>query len=76
MRVFLKIYKEMISPIIHAFSVMFTGQANMGCRFVPTCSEYFVMSVEKHGAIKGGMKGVGRICRCHPFSKSEGFDPV
>ena len=37
------------------------------CRFHPTCSQYFVLAVEKYGVIRGAFKGVGRICRCHPW---------
>ncbi|MCD4825965.1 MAG: membrane protein insertion efficiency factor YidD [Phycisphaerae bacterium] len=45
------------------------------CRFCPTCSQYFIEAVEKYGAIRGGLMGLRRICRCNPFSKG-GFDPV
>ena len=44
------------------------------CRFTPTCSSYFIQAVEKYGAIRGGIKGLWRICRCHPF-RPGGFDP-
>ena len=44
------------------------------CRYLPTCSDYFIGAVEKYGAFKGGIKGVWRILRCHPFAKG-GFDP-
>ena len=44
------------------------------CRFYPSCSEYFILAVKKHGPIKGGLKGVGRICRCHPWNPG-GYDP-
>ena len=37
------------------------------CRFYPCCSEYFILSVRKYGLIRGGARGVARICRCHPF---------
>jgi putative membrane protein insertion efficiency factor len=45
------------------------------CRFVPTCSEYFIESVQNHGAIRGSVRGLWRLLRCHPFSKG-GYDPV
>lgn len=44
------------------------------CRFQPSCSEYFILAVGKHGPIKGAAKGVWRICRCHPFNEG-GYDP-
>jgi uncharacterized protein len=44
------------------------------CRFHPSCSEYFILAVQKYGPLKGGCKGVYRICRCNPFCQG-GFDP-
>jgi uncharacterized protein len=44
------------------------------CRFYPSCSEYFVLAVNKHGPVKGSCMGVWRICRCNPFNPG-GFDP-
>ena len=45
------------------------------CRFVPTCSNYFIEAVEKHGAARGAVMGLWRILRCHPLSRG-GYDPV
>lgn len=45
------------------------------CRFHPTCSEYMIQALEKHGLLKGLYKGLGRIFRCHPLGKF-GYDPV
>ncbi len=44
------------------------------CRFQPSCSEYFILAVQKHGPVRGACKGVGRICRCHPWNPG-GYDP-
>jgi putative membrane protein insertion efficiency factor len=44
------------------------------CRFYPSCSNYFVQAVRKHGAIVGAWKGVCRIGRCHPWHPG-GYDP-
>lgn len=44
------------------------------CRFRPTCSNYMIEAIEKHGA-KGVLMGLARIGRCHPWSE-EGDDPV
>ena len=44
------------------------------CRFHPSCSDYFILAVEKHGALRGSMKGMWRICRCNPWNRG-GYDP-
>lgn len=68
LRICLKFYKKIISPLIHSFS------PNSGCRFYPSCSEYGYQAIEKHGLIKGGIKTLKRILKCHPFGGS-GYDP-
>ncbi|MDQ7816499.1 MAG: membrane protein insertion efficiency factor YidD [Melioribacteraceae bacterium] len=60
----IKLYQKFISPMFPS-----------SCRFYPTCSEYAVQSIKKHGALKGGVKSVWRILRCNPFNKG-GYDPV
>lgn len=45
------------------------------CRFYPTCSNYMLDAINKHGLIKGIYLGVKRVFKCHPFGKS-GYDPV
>lgn len=45
------------------------------CRYIPTCSEYAMIAVEKYGAAKGSFLAIKRILRCHPFHKG-GYDPV
>jgi len=45
------------------------------CIFYPTCSQYTLEAIEKHGAMKGSVMGIKRILRCHPYNKG-GFDPV
>ncbi|MBC7588986.1 MAG: membrane protein insertion efficiency factor YidD [Chitinophagaceae bacterium] len=60
----IKIYQYVISPAI-----------GPKCRFVPTCSQYAVESLKKHGLFKGGCLAAKRISKCHPGGKS-GYDPV
>ncbi len=45
------------------------------CRFTPTCSEYALIAIRKHGPLKGLYLAVRRILRCHPWGGS-GYDPV
>ena len=60
----LRAYKWAVSP-------MFLP----ACRYVPTCSEYAIESIERYGVLRGCMKAAWRVLRCHPFSKG-GVDPV
>jgi len=68
LRICLKVYKKIISPAMHSFSL------NSGCRFYPTCSEYAYQAIERYGLIKGLVKTFKRIIRCHPFNQG-GYDP-
>ena len=45
------------------------------CKYIPTCSEYGLVAIERFGVLKGGLLTLWRILRCNPFSKG-GFDPV
>ncbi len=45
------------------------------CRYTPTCSQYMVEAVQKHGAWRGGLMGLKRIGRCHPWG-GHGYDSV
>jgi putative membrane protein insertion efficiency factor len=44
------------------------------CRFEPSCSRYAVACLENHGALRGGLLSIVRLCKCHPFHPG-GFDP-
>ena len=54
--IFIKFYKLFISPIL-----------GNRCRYLPTCSDYFIDSLNYHGAIKGLVLGLKRILKCHPI---------
>jgi len=58
-----RVYQWTLSPFI-----------GRQCRFEPTCSNYFIESVRKYGAILGAWRGILRVCRCHPFHPG-GYDP-
>ncbi len=45
------------------------------CRYMPTCSQYSIEALQKHGLRKGGWLAIKRISSCHPWGGS-GYDPV
>ena len=45
------------------------------CRYTPTCSEYAIQALRKHGPLRGMWLALRRILRCHPWGGS-GYDPV
>lgn len=45
------------------------------CRYSPSCSQYAIEALERHGAIKGGWLAAKRLLRCHPWG-GHGYDPV
>ena len=60
----LRFYRYAISPML-----------GRNCRFHPTCSEYAIEAVQRHGALRGGWMAAQRVGRCHPFTPG-GYDPV
>ena len=63
-------------PLGPEAAIVFTLSPLVGrqCRFQPTCSNYFIGSVAKHGAVRGAWRGVLRVLRCHPWHPG-GYDP-
>lgn len=67
--------KALLIGIIRFYQLAISPLTPPSCRFVPTCSEYGIEAIMKHGALKGGWLTLKRICRCHPWGGS-GYDPV
>ena len=63
-----RLYQWTLSPLL----VAITGPS---CRFTPSCSQYAIEALAKHGAIKGSGYALYRILRCQPFARG-GYDPV
>jgi uncharacterized protein len=60
---------------ILAWRYVFAGLFGPACRFAPSCSEYALEAIERHGPARGSLLAARRISRCHPWGGS-GFDPV
>ena len=64
----IKMYKYLISPIL-----------GNNCRYLPTCSDYFIDYLEYHGLFKGFYMGIKRLISCHPIKflgGGEGYKPL
>ena len=51
-----RLYQQIVSPWL-----------GRNCRFEPSCSRYAVTCLERHGAARGSLLSVRRLCKCHPF---------
>ncbi|MBP7268911.1 MAG: membrane protein insertion efficiency factor YidD [Bacteroidia bacterium] len=60
----IRFYQGALSPLLRP-----------SCRFTPTCSQYGIEAIKKHGAFRGGWLTLKRIARCHPWG-GHGHDPV
>lgn len=71
-----------MSPLAHAlkaavlaYRYSLSGLIGHSCRYRPTCSEYALEAIARHGGLRGAALAVRRIARCHPWGGS-GYDPV
>ena len=60
--------------LVRGYQVALSPWLGAHCRYQPTCSQYFIQAVRKYGALSGAIRGVWRICRCHPLHRG-GYDP-
>ena len=64
LRAFVRIYQLLISPLLLP-----------SCRFLPSCSDYAIEAIDRHGAVRGPGLALWRLARCNPWGGS-GYDPV
>ncbi len=75
----MKILSNILILIIKGYKIIISPYLGNNCRYLPTCSDYFIDSIKSYGLIKGFFKGAKRILTCHPIKflgGGEGFDPV
>ncbi len=61
--------------LIHIYRYSLSPLLGPNCRFFPSCSDYALQAIDKHGAGYGSWLALKRIARCHPWHPG-GFDPV
>ena len=60
--------------LVRGYQYLISPMLGPNCRFHPSCSEYAVQALEKHGAGCGSVLALKRLCRCHPLNPG-GYDP-
>ena len=74
-----KIFSKILILLIKTYQLILSPILGNNCRYLPTCSQYFIDSLKEFGFIKGCMLGAKRILSCHPIKMlggGSGFDPV
>ncbi len=75
----MKIFSKALIKLIYLYQLILSPILGNNCRYLPTCSQYFIDSLNEYGFLKGCVLGTKRILSCHPIKilgGGEGFDPV
>ncbi len=65
----------LLRALIRAYQLTLAPLIGPTCRYLPTCSDYAMEAIARHGAARGTVLAARRVCSCHPLGAS-GFDPV
>ena len=75
----MKIFSKILIILIKIYQLILSPILGNNCRYLPTCSQYFIDSLKEFGFLKGSFLGLKRILSCHPIKVlggGEGFDPI
>ena len=75
----MKIISKTLIVLIKFYQFFLSPWLGNNCRYLPTCSEYFIDCLKGFGFLKGCTLGIKRILSCHPIKAlggGEGFDPI
>ena len=75
----MNIFSYFLIKIIKVYQIVISPYLGNNCRYLPTCSEYFIDSLKEYGVLKGTLIGIKRILSCHPIKflgGGKGFDPI
>jgi putative membrane protein insertion efficiency factor len=70
----LALLARLFIALVRAYQILLRPFLGGQCRFEPSCSRYAVACLETHGAARGGLLSLKRLCKCHPFHPG-GHDP-
>jgi hypothetical protein len=69
------IARRAVIALLRGYKLAISPFLGMSCRFHPSCSEYAMEAVERHGVARGLWLSTKRVVRCHPWHPG-GYDPV
>jgi putative membrane protein insertion efficiency factor len=75
MKLLKKIVSSFLIALVKFYQKAISPWLMPACRFTPTCSQYAIEAIRKHGSLKGGWLAIRRILRCNPWG-GHGHDPV
>jgi putative membrane protein insertion efficiency factor len=75
MKTILQLLSIPFIALIRLYQLVISPWLGPKCRYTPTCSQYGIEALKKHGLLKGGWLTIKRIARCHPWG-GHGYDPV
>ena len=61
--------------MVRGYQAALAPQLGGACRFHPSCSEYAIEALLRHGLVRGGWVAMKRLLRCRPLGGS-GYDPI
>ena len=73
--VLVRLPQRALMALVRGYRFFLKPWLGNACRFEPTCSQYALTALERHGALAGGTLATARLLRCHPWCQG-GLDPV
>jgi putative membrane protein insertion efficiency factor len=67
--------KALLIGALRIYQYLFRPLLGANCRFYPSCSDYALEALTRHGALRGAWLAIRRVGRCHPWHAG-GYDPV
>ncbi len=67
--------KRLVIFPVRLYQLMVAPWLPPACRYHPSCSNYMIQAIEKHGILRGVWLGIRRLLRCAPWG-GHGYDPV
>ena len=67
--------KAFLTAALRGYQYAIRPSLGANCRFYPSCSDFALEAIDRHGAARGSWLAARRLCKCHPFHPG-GFDPV